>query len=71
MQKVLPWNTLIEVPTIRRFAGIDMIRDRIPAETSILAFRHLLEKHDPGKRIFEVVKRTSRPTAGHETGHDH
>jgi IS5 family transposase len=49
-------DALIEVPTMRRFAEIDMISDRIPDETTILAFRHLLEKHDLGKQIFEVVK---------------
>ena len=30
---------------MRRFAGIDLISDRIPDETMILSFRHLLEKH--------------------------
>jgi IS5 family transposase len=30
-------DALIEVPTMRRFAGIDMISDRIPDETTILA----------------------------------
>jgi transposase, IS5 family len=49
-------DALIEVPTMRRFAGIDLISERIPDETTILAFRHLLEKHDLGKQIFEVVK---------------
>jgi transposase, IS5 family len=49
-------DALIEVPTMRRFAGIDLISDRIPDETTILSFRHLLEKHDLGKQIFEVVK---------------
>ena len=49
-------DALIEVPTMRRFAGIDMISDRIPDETTILTFRHLLEKHDLGQQIFEVVK---------------
>ena len=49
-------DTLIEVPTMRRFAGIDMISDRIPDETTILAFRHLLEKHDLGDQIFKAVK---------------
>jgi transposase, IS5 family len=44
-------QALIEVPTMRRFAGIDMLSDRIPDETSILAFRHLL-----GEQIFETVK---------------
>jgi len=33
-----------------------MISDRIPDETTILTFRHLLEKHDLGQQIFEVVK---------------
>jgi IS5 family transposase len=49
-------DALIKVPTMRRFAGIDLISDRIPDETTILAFRHLLEKHDLGDQIFEAVK---------------
>ena len=49
-------DALIEVPVMRRFAGIDMMSERIPDETTILAFRHLLEKHDLGRRIFEAVK---------------
>jgi IS5 family transposase len=49
-------DALIEVPTMRRFAGIDMISDRIPDETTILAFRHLLEKQNLGEQIFQVVK---------------
>jgi len=49
-------DALIEVGTIRRFAGIDLISDRIPDETTILSFRHLLEKHDLGQQIFETVK---------------
>ena len=32
-------EALIEVPTIRRFAGIELISDRIPDETTILTFR--------------------------------
>ena len=49
-------DALIEVPIMRRFAGIDMISDRIPDKTTILSFRHLLEKHDLGQQIFETVK---------------
>ena len=49
-------EALIEVPTMRRFADIDLISDRIPDETTILTFRHLLEKHDLGEQIFEIVK---------------
>jgi transposase, IS5 family len=49
-------DALIEVPTMRRFAGIDLLSDRIPDETTILTFRHLLEKHELGEQIFETVK---------------
>jgi IS5 family transposase len=49
-------EALIEVPTMGRFAGIDLISDRIPDETTILSFRHLLEKHGLGEQIFETVK---------------
>jgi IS5 family transposase len=34
-------DALIEMPIMRRFAGIDMISDQIPDETTILTFRHL------------------------------
>jgi IS5 family transposase len=49
-------DALIEVPTMRRFAGIDWIGERTPDEKTILAFRHLLEKHELGQRIFDTVK---------------
>ena len=49
-------EALIEVASMRRFAGIALITDRIPDETTILAFRHLLEKNDLGAQIFEAVK---------------
>jgi len=41
---------------MRRFAGIDMFSDRIPDETTILAFRHLLEQNDLGEELFTAVK---------------
>jgi len=49
-------DALIEVATMRRLAGIDLSSDKIPDETTILALRHLLEKHDLGQKIFETVK---------------
>ena len=49
-------EALIEVPNMRRFAGIELISDRIPDETTILTFRHLLEKHGLGEQIFDTVK---------------
>jgi IS5 family transposase len=45
-------EALIEVPTMRSFAGIDLLSDRIPDETTILTFRHLLEKHELGEHIY-------------------
>jgi transposase, IS5 family len=45
-------KALIEVPTTCRFSGIMLIRDRIPDETTILTFRHLLEKHELDEQIF-------------------
>jgi IS5 family transposase len=36
-------EALIEMPTMHRFAGIELISDRIPDGTTILAFRHMLE----------------------------
>jgi transposase, IS5 family len=49
-------EALIEVPTIRRFSGIELTNYRIPYETTILTFRHLLKKQELGKQIFETVK---------------
>jgi len=46
---------LIDTPCFRRFAGIDMIEDRIPDETTILNFRHLLEEHRIAEKILEGV----------------
>jgi IS5 family transposase len=47
---------LIEVPTMQLFADIELISDRIPDETTSLTFRHLLERHGLGERIFDTVK---------------
>ena len=44
-------DALIAVAPIRRFAGIELITDRIPDESTILSFRHLLEKHVLGQKF--------------------
>ncbi len=46
---------LIDTPCFRRFAGIDMVEDRIPDESTILNFRHLLEEHSIAEQILESV----------------
>ena len=53
-------EALIEVPTMRRFTGIELISDRIPDETTILTFRHLLEKHGLSEQIYLLRRRLRR-----------
>ena len=48
-------EALYESPTMRAFVGIDLGREPAPDETTICRFRHLLEAHDLGARIFEEV----------------
>src|SRR4030043_1884330 len=49
-------DALYDSESMRRFAGIDIAADVIPDETTILHFRHLLEKHELTKKIFEKTK---------------
>jgi len=46
---------LYESPALRRFAGVDLGRAPAPDESTILQFRHLLEKHDLGGAMLERV----------------
>lgn len=43
--------------SFQQFLGIDLISDRVPDESTILRFRHLLERHGLGKAIFEKINR--------------
>jgi hypothetical protein len=48
-------EALYDIQSMRAFAGLDLGRDAIPDETTILNFRHLLERHDLTKAIFSAV----------------
>ena len=48
-------DALYESPVLRLFAGIDLGREPAPDETTILHFRHLLEKHDLGRKMLKMV----------------
>jgi len=48
-------ETLCDSEAMRRFAGIELGDDRIPDETTILNFRHLLERHGLTEAIFAEV----------------
>jgi IS5 family transposase len=49
-------DALYEIESMRRFAGL-RLSDRLPDETTILNFRHLLERHNLGKRLFDEMNR--------------
>ena len=50
-------EALYDSLAMRRFAGIDRGREPVPDETTMCRFRHLLEAHDLGRRLFAEVQR--------------
>jgi transposase, IS5 family len=50
-------EALYESLSMRRFAAIDLGREPAPDETTVCKFRHLLERHDLGRKLFEQVHR--------------
>ena len=48
-------EALHDVPLFREFARLDGALDRLPDESTILRFRHLLEKHDLAPDMLRVV----------------
>src|SRR6056297_553430 len=48
-------ESLYDSEAMRRFAGVELGDDRIPDETTILNFRHLLEKHQLTEKLFGEV----------------
>lgn len=49
-------EALYDIQSMRAFCGLELGRDAIPDETTILNFRHLLERHALTKAIFETVR---------------
>lgn len=48
-------DALYDIESMRRFAGIELGQDEVPDETTILNFRHLLERHGLPKKLFARV----------------
>jgi IS5 family transposase len=48
-------EALYESPALRRFVGVDLGAAPAPDETTVLRFRHLLERHQLGEAILRVV----------------
>lgn len=51
-------DALYEIESMRRFAGLDLTDDAIPDETTILKFRHLLEKHQLTAQMMNTINDT-------------
>ena len=49
-------EAIIDSTAMRRFLGIDLSVERAPDATTLLRFRHLLEKHNIGEKVFQSVK---------------
>lgn len=50
-------EALYDSASLRRFAGIDLGREPVPDATSLLRFRHLLERHQLGQELFAAAGR--------------
>lgn len=48
-------EAIYDSESMRRFARIELSEDKVPDETSILNFRHLLEEHELTKAMFEKI----------------
>lgn len=48
-------EAMYDSASMRRFAGVDLGREPAPDETTVCKFRHLLENHDFGRKLFEMV----------------
>tara|TARA_B100001179_G_C18564460_1_gene392132 strand:+ start:242 stop:1186 length:945 start_codon:yes stop_codon:yes gene_type:complete len=48
-------DALYEIESMRHFAGLKL--DRLPDDTTILKFRHFLERHGLGKVLFQEVNK--------------
>jgi IS5 family transposase len=49
-------DSLYDIESMRRFAGIELMGHDIPDETTILRFRHLLEQHQLTEQIFAEIR---------------
>ncbi len=49
-------DAIYDSESMRRFAGVELSEDVVPDETTILRFRHLLERHGLTQAIFAAVR---------------
>ena len=48
-------ESLYDMESMRRFVGLELLDNSIPDETTILKFRHLIEKHELTEHLFSQI----------------
>ncbi len=48
-------DALYEIESVRRFAGFNSVTENLPDETTILNFRHLLERHQLTEQLLTAI----------------
>ena len=48
-------DALYEIESMRRFAGLELVEDALPDETTILNFRRLLERHELTAQLMNTI----------------
>ena len=57
-------NAIYDSYAMRKFTGIDFMREAVPDETTLCKFRHLLEENGLNKLLFDAINRVMVQT-GH------
>ena len=48
-------DSIYDSYAMRRFVALNFFEEQVPDATTLLKFRHLLEKHQIGKKLFEAI----------------
>ena len=62
-------DALYDSQALRGFAGIDLNRDPVPDATTVLHFRHWLERHELTRALFDEVARMLARAFVRKAGH--
>ncbi|MBB5841677.1 IS5 family transposase, partial [Kribbella italica] len=67
MDATIPWSRWVggyDSYAMRKFMGLDFGVEQVPDATTLLGFRHLLETHELGRKLFESQNEISPSRAG-------
>jgi len=57
LSDVMVEDSIYDSYAMRRFVGLDFLEEQAPDATTLLKFRHLLEKHQIGEKLFQAINR--------------